>query len=607
MSDLTLALIGLTTLAGYFFSKDGRGRQGQPPREQVGKMEIPNGNNIYQSNGVQEANEEVLNRSMQNYRDAATPVLTGVVHPLFNAAGEPFSRRVQPESNRVVDVKKQDNIPLEERPMFTPPEYMGKESNTELSDTIIDSEISLLTGLPIEKSHKNMTPFFGSNIRQNVETFTNESLLERHTGNRTRFAHKQETEPLFKPTSQDIYGTPVFTTEINTDRYIPSLIRSNEKPFQEQRVSAPIAGTYQNKIVPEYKDTNDLRAANKPKVTYEARTIAGQMGEVRGIQSAVEKLRPDTFYEKTQDHLFKTTGEFIAPNALQDFSTNFRATARKDYNSEHIGAATSIVTSTRQRVQMEGCESECDATSSRAEPAKRNSFKNKYIGPVTGTQQANDYGKSSMKSYETERASTSQESHIPGANRASFGVKPKLGDLPRGTLKETTIEARAGHVKTTFDKGSVAAFGSGLTSIDMKTTHKETTIVNNYKGIVNKQGGMSYLVNSYKNAEIRDAKEISLSGERPSGPQTFRTARGKESFGDVKSTGNMLLKEREDVLQPKNQYQTQVIPDKNIIGFQTKWNVDNGRQDTVFADRLQPELVQSQHDNNPFSIYAEKK
>jgi hypothetical protein len=127
--------------------------------------------------------------------------------------------------------------------------------------------------------------------------------------------------------------------------------------------------------------------------------------------------------------------------------------------------------------------------------------------------------------------------------------------------------------------------------------------VNNYQGIVNKQGGMSYLVNSYKNAEIRDTKEKTLSGERPAGPQMFQTAKGKESFGEIKTTGNMLLKEREDVLAPKNQLQTQIIPDKNVIGFHTKWNVDDGRQDTIFAERLQPDLVQSQHDKNPFSIY----
>jgi hypothetical protein len=606
MSDLTLALIGLTTLAGYFFSKDGT-RRNQSPRGQIDSMEVPNGKNIYESNRVNEANAEVLARSLKNYRDAENPAITGVVHPRFNTSGKQMPRRVrEATNNKIVDITKGDDVPLETRPMFTPTKYIGAENNADPSDTILDSEISLLTGLPIDKTHKNMTPFFGSNMRQNVETFTNEPLLERHTGNQTTFAHKQEIGALFKPTSQDIYGTPIFTAEVNTDRYIPSLIRSNEKPFQEQRVSAQIAGTFTNSIMPEYKDVDDLRSANKPKTTYRGRTIAGQMGEVRGVQSAVEKLRPDTFYEKSQDHLFKTTGEFTAPRALQDFSTNFRATARKDYNIEHIGGATSTVTSTRQRVQLGECDSECDASASVAQPAKRNNFSNDYIGPLTGSQQANDYGKSAMKNYETERASTSQESHLPSASRVSFGIKTKLGDLPKGTMKETTLESRAGHVKTTFDSGSVAAFGSGVTGIDMKTTHKETTIVNNYKGIVNKKGGMSYLVNSYNNAEIRDNKEITLSGERPSGPQTFRTARGKESFGEVKITGNMLLKEREDVLAPKNQYQTQIIPDKNIIGFHTKWNVDNGPQDTVFADRLQPDLVQSQHNKNPFSIHAKK-
>ena len=82
MSDLTIPLIGLTTLVGYYFSKNGKTpREEIVNREKIENFDKPNGDNIYTSNVVTEANTELLNRSLQNYNQSSKPSETGYIPP----------------------------------------------------------------------------------------------------------------------------------------------------------------------------------------------------------------------------------------------------------------------------------------------------------------------------------------------------------------------------------------------------------------------------------------------------------------------------------------------------------------------------------------------
>lgn len=690
MSDLTIPIVLFTTMAGYFFSKDSRTARQVEKRGRVEAFEKPNGDTIYQSNQVDAVNREILSRSLENYKKAENPSVTGVLPPLFNTYSVvgsdvmlspetnntvlPMNSKQQAaitEFNKTVDVTKSgNNIEVEKRPMFKPiMKFLGTERKyAEFGDTgaSVDKQTSLLTGLPIEAHHSNMIPFFGSNVKQNVEKFVNEPLLDLHTGNTSTFRHKQEVGRLFSERPQDIYGTPILTDNVSTDRYVPSLYRQNEKPFDDARVAAPISGTVDNAIRPQYKDVNELRVGNNLKETYEGRTVAGQMGEVRGVQGEFHKRRPDTFYEKGFDHLFRTTGEFTAPKLAEDFS-NFKPTARKDYNMEYYGGSSASITGDRQRVSA----AQENGSALMQEP-KRNNFENDYTRNVVGNKSTNDYGLSGITQYETERATTGVESHLLNVNKSGFGVRTKFSDNAKTTVKETTLNFdNTGNVRTQFDKGIMGAYDMGVSGVDAKTTHKESTIMNNYKGIMNKEDGMGYLVNkydakttgkeiitnnsdytgiagndvktstvystydnpekvrnvahakdyrggasyatestsrtNYANAETRDTKEIVAQRSRASGPQKFQIRGGREAMGDIKLHENLLLKEREDARDLMNVNLQQVINSKDSIGIKTKVRHDNEPEDTVFADRLQPDLVIGQHNQNPYSIFGTKK
>jgi hypothetical protein len=676
MSDLTIPIIGLTTLIGYFFSQNGRNDRDEKKSENV--EPYSNGENIYESKQYDVVNREILERSYNNYKKAEDPAMTGVLPPLYNTYGAVGSDSVlkgvlnqdqnKSEIDRViktVDVTRTEKeIGIDNRPMFQDNMFKGIERNdmgVEV-DIVGDKDISLLTGKPIDTSHTNMVPFFGSSIKQNVEKFT-EPILDLYSGNTSTFKHKKEISSLQDKYPQDIYQ---ITSQVDTDRIIPSLYRQNEKPFKEERIAAPISGTINNVIYPKIKNVDELRVMNNPKETYDGRTIAGQFGEVRGLVGDVHKRRPETYYEKSNDHWFKTTGEYIAPKTKDNYDINFRDTSRGDYNISYFGGS-SANKDVQETIQRTGLLGEHDETDRIVQIPKRQNYENDYTRNVIGNKTVNDYGISGITTYETERATTGVETHALNVNMQNRGVKTKLFDDAKTTIKETTLYGdNSGNIKTTFSDGMMGAYDKGITNMNAKTTHKETTLLNNYKGIMTKDEGMGYAVNkyeakttgkeiitnksshtgnaggvtmtnsvyttydnpekvrnavhaenyrgnanfnseaarrdNYKNAYIRDTKESILKGQRPSGPQAFQIAGGRNTVGDIKSTTNLLLKEQQDDRSRMNIKLPQIIPERNQIGHISNWRKDDEKVDTVQNDRLQPDLVIAQHNENPYSI-----
>ncbi len=226
---LALPLVGITVLTGYLLNKDESSvtpRSTQVTRTDVVKNDIPNGLNIYHSNKVNEANNEVLQKSLANYKDAETPSVTAMLPPLFNTYGASGNTSIltneavkgagagtnviagagtsSSEMNKINEMNRRINvldnkkeIGITNRPMFNPI-YPSAQPQTGTSDfkSEIDSQntVNPLTGLPYETNHKNMVPFFGGSIKQNVEKLTNTSVLDLYTGKTDSFIHKKETK-----------------------------------------------------------------------------------------------------------------------------------------------------------------------------------------------------------------------------------------------------------------------------------------------------------------------------------------------------------------------------------------------------------------------------
>lgn len=697
MSDLTLPLIGLTTLVGYFFSKDGKtNREVEVTRQKIEPFDKPNGKNIYTSNVVNEANDEILKRSLENYKLAENPSDSGFIPPLYNtysAVGnesmlsavlnsDPKLGLSSEQLGKLNDINRlgtEIKNDVATKPMFKPlGKYLGKEESinySEVAGVSGNQEINHLTGLPFKSDHNNMVPFFGGSMKQNIETFSNESLLENRSGKSATFSHKKEINSLYDKKPENIYGNPVFTTQVETDRYVPSLYRQNEKPAEQAYISAPIAGTLENPLNPRMlaKTVDELRVLTNQKETFKARTIAGQFGNVRGIQAEVEKRRPDTYYEQTTpDNLFRGPGAHVGPMGDKNYETNFKGSSRQDYNMEYYGVANnSQINKTKQRLGTIDNSSELEL--SLFQDPKRQNFKNDYIRNMAGDindNKVNDYGRSGIIAYESERVTTGDKSQLLNAQKTEFGMSIRPQDNAKSTLKETTLTYdNSGNIKTSFDKGKISAYNIGLLNVDAKTTQKQSLIDNKYIGQSEQENGMGYLVTKfdakttgkelitnkgdyvsnggkvvknaiihstyenpekvrtvahvdykgnakfntesesrqkYSNVDIRDNKQEILMGQRPSGPQFFQTSSGKVSQADIKTTENMLLKERNDDREKMNVNTSQVIPTKESIGMIVKYREDNGPEDTVTSSRLDPTIL-NQLSENPFVINTNKQ
>lgn len=515
----TLMLMGIVGLTGYYLQdKSGRKKEGisnvNNKDDIMMENEKPNSLNIYNSNKVNASNDELLRMSLNNYKDAENPSLTGILPPIYNSYSAMGNETIlntnikeknlseTNDINRRSNVLKTPNVPVIDRPMFKL-SNLGATSDDNYSNfgtgELSNQEVSLLSGKVIEREHSNMVPFFGSNIKQNVETFTNESKLDNYTGNTSTFIHKQERSPQFKQVSQNIYGAPLLTDHIDTSRYIPSAYRQNEKPFYEEQVSAPISGTVSNPLNNVRQPTIDsLRTANNQQVSYEGRTKVGQMGSVRGITGDVAKNNPDTHFELGHERLFTSTGAIIKNKSSNNYE-NMMDTSRQNQNLEYYGGAMSNeLLSAGPR--LKGI-SEIDNTSnldfsSIFQDPRRNQLSSdtqRNIGSkISGV---NDYGKNSINLLELERDTTNDQ-HTLNINKSSSGQRIGIQDNIKGTLKETLLEKQdnSGNIRTKL-KGD-----SGMTDYTFKTTNKETLVEKNgkYNGHVNKKDGMGYnVVNAF--------------------------------------------------------------------------------------------------------------
>lgn len=673
-----IAIMGLVGLTGYLL-KTNETVSGKVPN--MPPLEKPNSLNMYNSDYVNAANNETLMRATQKYKDSEDAYLTGVLPPLYNsynAVGNdsilnaPYKPLNKVDTNNInrlnLPIKSEPLPSIHDRPMFQSLSKLQTQNESVNfsnfgSGQSATQDISLLTGQVIEKDHNNMLPFFGSNTTQNVETFRNEAKLDSFTGNTSTFIHKKEQTPFFENYTENIYGTPLVTDLIEKDRFIPSVFRQGEKPFNEERFAAPIADTLDNPMsdaARNVKTIDQLRAANKPQITYGGILKTGQYGNVRGIQGHLSKNAPETSFELGQDRFFVTTGAIVS-NKMRENYENFQDTSRQSQNIEYYGSA--------KQLKKSSPGQDCNDLTANYQDSTRQQLNHDSTRNVnTQFNSANhDYGKSSINLPELER-DTTNKMHTLNVNVKDKGHQMKLQDTLKNTIKETTLTTdNFGNIKSTLIKNK----NTGLTDYNTKTTHKETFVKNNkYRGQASKNDGMGYNIAKYNaktthsettlrdysgnaidinkssmvystfqdpqkirhavhaqdytgviksqsndpenriqfdNAEISSNKEELLQGERPSGKNSSlqTISIGADALGDIKFTENMMLKESEKNRIENLDRFSQNIPTKSTIGeFRNENNnlseIDAFSTDPSSINRFNGNFITEQLKNNPY-------
>ena len=195
--------------------------------------------------------------------------------------------------------------------------------------------------------HNNMTPFFSSkdggfnsfSERKNIQN--NQRKLETFTGSANNLEYRPRTErkELFDPVaglSNSMYGTPVLT-DIMGSRYIPSLERRNEKPFQETKVTPGLnlgyneigRGGYQDIFRALPKTVDELRTNSNRKQTYGSVVIPGMKGNKSSIPSKMYKRRPLTFWETTPSEYIRGQSYIKGPAIYGNVDSKNLATVNR--------------------------------------------------------------------------------------------------------------------------------------------------------------------------------------------------------------------------------------------------------------------------------------
>jgi hypothetical protein len=323
---IVLSILGL----GYTLKSDQTKFKKKKNIEKVRKNQEPSPDNVYSSNRSYDIFQQEQNKANVLMQKSLYPKDTNVVTPgppypiMFNKID--YSEKTLPvEFN---SYQQYDEILIDDpnKDKLRQLEGNFSRNNKSLPESGGFQGISL-TGDQINPNsftHNNMQPFFGGNLKQNVDEFSTRGIFENFTGTKDEYQKKQELGQFFQPQKNmsNIYGTGNVDGYMY-DRYYVSNIRSNETPVEKVYVGPGLnqgytnepSGGFQQPDSQDYsmpKTVDEMRVKTKPKMSYYSRVVSGQKIAKPAKIGTVYKNRPDTFYVQEPDRYFTTTGQVIA-------------------------------------------------------------------------------------------------------------------------------------------------------------------------------------------------------------------------------------------------------------------------------------------------------
>lgn len=370
----------------------------------------------------------------------------------------------------------------------------------------VHSRLAGVNFSPADFRHTNMQPSFGSSVKQSVpgENDTG-SLLERFAGapGVGNSEPKRETIPMFSPEERvenpNIYGAPAYTDLM--EKRIEELnsvnrVHNNELPFDQVRVGPGLGRGYDNTpgggfahnedrdlIMGRYKDVNEIRPGDKPKVQMEGRVVPGAAPTGRrGLVGVTSKNKPNT--------AFDIDGFGLLPASKRQHMEN-----RPD-----VGHVSLREAPTTYRVEPAGASRGAPIPIYPEQAAKIGAPKLPHETPqLTGVSRTGYGDGASMQSRKilagNERTATDAKfinpvTHAgpPGGPIPAFTVRSEYEDGLRISGKEHTSDATDSHafgmMSATGKRGPVYDPGSGT-----RTTMKETQVSETRLGAYKREQG----------------------------------------------------------------------------------------------------------------------
>jgi hypothetical protein len=219
-------------------------------------------------------------------------------------------------------------------------------------------ETERMTIVQSSEGHNNMVPFFGGRQTQSMYSGATDGILDTYTGTgKNTFFHKEEAGAMFKPeTATGLPWGKQVETDFEQSRMVTSLALKNVFPIEQTRVGPGVndgytnlpSGGYQQDTAREFalpRTTDELRVANKPKLTYEGEVIPGaHFITEMGLQAPVKKNKPDRFQvlagaDGTLPYVNTTLGQQVASTVYPEQLMKLQN--RESSSVEYNGAAQS--------------------------------------------------------------------------------------------------------------------------------------------------------------------------------------------------------------------------------------------------------------------------
>jgi hypothetical protein len=387
-----------------------------------------------------------------------------------------------------------------------------------------------LAGIEMNMNHNNMQPFFGSRIKQNVNTTTNRSVLENFTGiEDPGIRHtKREMGPLFKmrPNPEGVYGNPV-RNDRHMERFQKSRIRNNETPFDKVYVgpglnqpgygSAPANGYNQlgldnSFVMP--RTVDDLRVGNRKRSTYSPPIVPGKGIDQRGQTGKFYQNRPNLTEHRTGNERLFVNAAGNEAASMRPKHIDAKETGRQSMPGYEPGIASGpkeiVHTST------EGFKE--------SDKQQLEDFGFRNLFSFDGMGEEFDHGRENMSLPAQERDVTSEATYQGNVATLVKAIIAPLLDMVRESKKE-------------YDTDHARTFGQVQSQVPMmtvkdpndiaRTTIKETLVQDTHEGYISTPVTMPYVYDPDEVAKttIRDTLE-SATANHPGNIQTMQRGDG---------------------------------------------------------------------------------
>lgn len=370
----------------------------------------------------------------------------------------------------------------------------------------------------------SMQPFFkGDSITGAINLDENTGLNRLNGGPASQYYNSKIERENDKPVPYgNVFGMQDTGPAMEQDRYIASQYRTNDLPFQQEKIVPIHERSSINRDVEmaraQRNSIDNTRTLSNQKVSFGGKINSGKGISHRGKEGQVFKNHVNQDYENTEDKWLKTMGAFEAKSIRP--TQVVPETNRQKANGPLIGPIFSSNNVSGQRRP--------NFKESNKQQLESDTFRN--ITPET--QINDDLSKGSYRAYPNERDLTQETKH-EGALSSIFQANTlNIQDNIKTTIKETTLNT------TNMDNPTpVINLPTDRLNDSVRVTRKET-VHSDYMGIAGSSNPQEMASDQYLRADTNTDKEIISQGRAPTQVSTMLMSGEDMMNVDIKKIEN---------------------------------------------------------------------